>query len=276
MSDDADADSTERTAPVRGKRPAQGEPVIDRAFSILHSFDPSHRHLGLNELSRRAGLPVSSTLRIARQLMSWGALERDEHGRFCIGVRLYELAASAPRGHGIRNVALPFLHDLAEATRQHVLLAVRDGHEAILLERISDHQAMPVLYHVGGRLPLHSTGVGLALLAFESSQFRESYLSRSLVRMPEQQPVDATQLRRLIAEIRREKSVIFRRRVPTPILSVAAPVWGADEQLAGAISVVVPDDGYDPRRLLPALQTSSKSLSRVLGAGLPAVPSGDA
>ena len=56
--------------------------------------------------------------------------------------------------------------DLEEVTRQHVLLAVREGEEALLVERLSAHQAMTVLYRVGGRLPLHSTGVGLVLLAF--------------------------------------------------------------------------------------------------------------
>lgn len=35
----------------------------------------------------------------------------------------------------------PFVGDLEEATRQHLLLAVRDGGEALLVERVSAHQA---------------------------------------------------------------------------------------------------------------------------------------
>ena len=46
------------------------------------------------------------------------------------------------------------------ATGQHVLLAVRDGHQAVLVERLSARGAGRVMYRVGGRMPLHSTGVG--------------------------------------------------------------------------------------------------------------------
>jgi IclR helix-turn-helix domain len=151
---------------VRGKRPPEGEPVVDRALSLLSAFDARQRRLTLAELSRRSGMPVSTTLRLATRLVSWGALERDERGRYCIGLRLLEVASLAPRGHGLRQVALPFMGDLAEVTRQHVQLGVRDGTEATLVERLSAHQATPVQYRVDGRLPLHSTALGLVLFAF--------------------------------------------------------------------------------------------------------------
>lgn len=86
---------------------------------------------------------MSTTLRLATRLVSWGALERDERGRYCIGLRLLEVASLAPRGHGLRQVALPFMGDLAEVTRQHVQLGVRDGTEATLVERLPAHQATP-------------------------------------------------------------------------------------------------------------------------------------
>ena len=166
---------------MRGRRPPQGDPVVDRAFALLAAFDAGHRSLSLGELSRRSGIPTSSTLRLAGRLMAWGALERGNDGRFTIGLRLWEVASLAPRGQGLKQVALPFMGDLEEVTRQHVLLAVREGTEALLVERLSAHQAMNVLYRVGGRLPLHSTGVGLVLLAFAEPAFQESVLAQPLV-----------------------------------------------------------------------------------------------
>ena len=53
----------------RGHKPPQGEPVLDRAFRILASFGPADRSLSLASLSARAGLPTTSTLRIARKLV---------------------------------------------------------------------------------------------------------------------------------------------------------------------------------------------------------------
>src|SRR4051794_2524129 len=88
---------------VRGKRPPQGDPVVDRAFALLAAFDAGHRSLTLGELSRRSGIPTSSTLRLAGRLMAWGALERGADGRFTIGLRLWEAASLAPRGPGLKH-----------------------------------------------------------------------------------------------------------------------------------------------------------------------------
>ena len=84
----------------RGRRPAQGEPVLDRAFRILAAFEPGQRSLSLAALSRRAGLPKPTALRLARKLVQWGALERAASGEYVVGLRLLEIASLAPRGTG--------------------------------------------------------------------------------------------------------------------------------------------------------------------------------
>jgi DNA-binding IclR family transcriptional regulator len=261
--------SVEGQPRVRGKRPARGDPVVDRAFALLAAFDARHRALSLGELSRRSGIPPSSALRLAGRLLAWGALERGEDGRFTVGVRLWEVASLAPRGQGLKQVALPFMGDLEEVTRQHVLLAVRDGVDALLVERLSGHQAMPVLYRVGGRLPLHSTGVGLVLLAFADPLFQESVLERPLVHEPENVAVSPAALRRMLAGVRRDGMATIRRRVPEPLVSVAAPIFGADDRVAAALSVLVPHGDAEPRQLGPAVRTAARAISRELGARLP-------
>ena len=251
---------------VRGRRPPQGDPVVDRAFALLSAFDAGHRSLTLGELSRRSGIPASSALRLASRLMAWGALERDTNGRFTIGLRLWEVASLAPRAQELRQVALPFLHDLEEVTHQHVLLAVRDGGDALLVERLSSHHAMPVLYRVGGRLPLHSTGVGMVLLAFAAPEVQEEVLSRPLMHEPEKIPVSPAALRRSLAEIRRDGAATVRRRVPQALVTVAAPIFDSKDQLAAAVSVVVPQERAEPRLLVAAVRTVARSISRGLGA----------
>ncbi|MEV6129203.1 helix-turn-helix domain-containing protein [Streptomyces violaceusniger] len=156
----------------RPGRPPHGEPILERAFRVLGAFAEAGEGLPLHTLAARAGLPKSATSRIAAQLMGVGALERLDNGDFVVGLRLLEIASLAPRGHGLRAAALPFMADLHRVTRQHILLAVRDGHEAVLVERLSARDAAAVKYRVGGRLPLAETGigVGVALLAHAPSR----------------------------------------------------------------------------------------------------------
>jgi DNA-binding IclR family transcriptional regulator len=258
---------------VRGKRPPEGEPVVDRALSLLSAFDARQRRLTLAELSRRSGMPVSTTLRLATRLVSWGALERDERGRYCIGLRLLEVASLAPRGHGLRQVALPFMGDLAEVTRQHVQLGVRDGTEATLVERLSAHQATPVLYRVGGRLPLHSTALGLVLFAFAPAEVQEELLAKPIYRESDHVLIPPAVMRRTLAEVRRERLAVYRRHEAQhtqAVVAVAAPIYGDDDTVVAALGVLLPEQGAQPRRLGLAVLTAARGISRALGAHQPA------
>jgi DNA-binding IclR family transcriptional regulator len=254
---------TEPTPP-RGRRPAQGDAVIDRAFALLDAFDPAHRVLSLADLTHLTGMPRSTTLRLARKLVGTGALERREDGRYTIGLRLLEIASLAPRGHGLRAVAMPFMEDLFHITRQHVLLAVRDGDEALLVERLSAHDADPVLYRVGGRMPLHSTGVGLVLLASAPPSAQERILDSLSTGSADREVPDAAELRRVLADVRRGGFATQTLTVPWPRTSVAAPLVGPDGQVCGALSVVLPRADVDHKTMTPAVRTCARAISREL------------
>jgi DNA-binding IclR family transcriptional regulator len=253
-------------AAVRGRKPATGEPLLDRAFRLLAAFRPGERSLSLTAMSARADIPKSSALRIARQLVDCGALERRDGAEFVIGLRLLEIASLAPRGHGLRQTALPFMEDLHAATRQHVLLAVRDGTEAVLVERLSTRGAGKVLYRVGGRMPLHATGVGLCLLANAPSEVQEQVLAGDLTLVPENRRLSESELRSRLAATRRTGVAVASRPTPSPMTSVAAPILGRSNDVIAALSVVTPSADVDPVALTPAVSAVCRSISRAMQA----------
>ncbi|WP_372983674.1 IclR family transcriptional regulator [Microbacterium sp.] len=252
------------TSPRRGGRPASGEPVLDRAFRLLDAFDDDDTNLTLTELSARTGIPLSSTLRLAQHLGRLGALERQSDGRFTMGLRMLEYAALAPRGHGLRAIALPYMEDLHGATRQHVQLAVRENDEAVIVERLSAPGAGKVLYHVGGRLPLHGTGLGHVLLAHSRPEFQESYLRRELFLEPEHTAVPASVLRAQLQAVRATGAAHMSRMLPEPAVSVGAPIFDHSGSCIAAISVLGSDGSIDTRMLEPAVVAIARSISRDL------------
>lgn len=250
---------------VRGKRPKQGEPVLIRALSLLAEFSDSRRSLSLAELARASGMPPATALRFLRHLTDWGALERLEDGRYAVGVRLWELASLAPRGHGIRDIALPYLEDLYEITHHHVLLAVRDGLDAVLIDRLSSKDATEVAYRVGGRLPLPTTAVGRVLLAYGSPSLQAEVLAGPLEAVPGVGPLSAKDLRIVLADVKRAGVSTVRRSLPSRTVSVAAPVRGAGAEVLAALSIVMPDGTTPEHELIPAVRTAARAISRDLG-----------
>ncbi|GAA3716155.1 helix-turn-helix domain-containing protein [Streptomyces tremellae] len=247
----------------RGGRPPQGQPVVERAFALLRSFDSGRRAQTLGELARRSGIPRSSALRLARTLVGVGALERLDDGRFVVGLRLLETASLAPRGHGLRAVAMPFMEDLFHVTRQHVLLAVREQAEALLVERLSALDAGPVRYRVGGRLPLASTGVGLVLLAFAPPAVQDRAVAAHRPGEGDDRLHAPSDLRRALAEVRRGDYAHGHQSHPGPMSTVAAPVRDGRAVVA-ALSVVAPSSGFPDAGYGPAVRATARAISRRL------------
>ncbi|MEV1286456.1 IclR family transcriptional regulator [Micromonospora sp. NPDC049679] len=250
--------------PHRVDAAAPGNSVTSRALRVLEAFSAQRRELTLSEIARFTGLPLTTAHRLIADLAEWGALERDEQGHYRIGLRLWEVAALAPRSVGLREAALPFLEDLYEATHENVHLAVRDGDEALYVERISGRGAVSVVSRVGGRLPLHATGVGLVLLAYADTEVQERILGAPLRRFTDRTLTSPAELRRVLAEVRRTRIGISRGYLEENALSVAAPVAGPSGTVVAALSIVVPMSRA-PGPFLPAVTAAARGVSRALG-----------
>jgi len=242
----------------------RGRSVISKVGSLLDAFSPAAPELSLAELAQITGLPVSTTYRLASELVAWGGLERADGAGYRIGMRMWELGALAPHGGSLHEVALPFMWDLYEATRENVHLAVRDGHEALYVDTISGREAVPVRSRPGGRLPLHATGVGKVLLAYGPPELLAEIIEAGLRRYTPHTIVAAGHLRRTLAEIRRSGLGYAREEMTLGSLSVAAPVVGPDGGVVAALAVVVRSEHRDLRRLGLAVRTAAISTSRAL------------
>lgn len=249
-------------------RPARTPPtsVGARLLGILDVFSADTPLLTLSDISRRTGLALTTTHRLVGELTGWGALERDAEGRYRIGLRLWEIGSLAPRSVNIRDSALPFVEDLYSATHQHAQLAVLDGHEVVYLERISGRDAVKVSSRIGGRLPLHATGVGLVLLAHADPLLQEEVLHGPLTRYSPKTIAEPEQLRVTLAAVRRDGFAVSDGQIEPHVLSVAAPVHGAHDEVVAAVSVVVPADDAEPRLLIPVVRAAARGISRGLGA----------
>jgi DNA-binding IclR family transcriptional regulator len=243
------------------------ESVASRLLQVLGAFSAEHLHLSLSEISRRTGLPLTTAHRFAGELLAWGALERDARGRYRVGLRLWEVAALAPRGLGLREIAMPFLEDLYEATHENVQLAVLDGDDVVYVERISGRNAVRVHTRVGGRWPAHTTGVGLVLLAYAPAGEQERYLAGPLAACPAftaRTITDPGRLRRELAEVRRQGLAVSDGQITLDALSVAAPVRDAAGEVVAALSIVVTSGTIGPATLAPAVRSTALGISRAM------------
>ncbi len=126
--------------------------------------------MGISELALRAGLPKSTVSRLVATLVRQRYLERDGK-RIHLGLRLFELGQLAEQPRELRVAALPVMADLRNKTGENVHLAIRDRREMVCIAVMRGRSAAPPTVRIGGRLPIHATALGKAVLAY-SRPFR--------------------------------------------------------------------------------------------------------
>ena len=242
----------------------RGRSVISKVVALLDAFTATSPELTLGELAARTGLPVSTTYRLVSELVDWGGLERVPGGGYRIGLRMWEIGTLAPRGESLREVALPFMSDLYEATREHVHLAVLDGTEVLYVEKLAGRNAVQAKTRRGGRLPLHATAAGKVLLAAAPESLFHEIVAAGLRRYTAHTIIAPGHLRRALTEIRRSGIGYAREELTVGLNAVASPVLDADGTAVAALSVTLLSGRTELRRLGPAVHTAAISVSRAL------------
>ncbi|WP_024933996.1 IclR family transcriptional regulator [Actinomadura welshii] len=248
--------------------PPTGEPgrtVSSRLLDILFAFRPDRPDLSLADLVRATGMPHPTARRLALDLVEAGALERGEDRRFTIGLRLWELGTLAPRTESLRARAQPFMEDLHSALHQHVQLAVLEGREAVIIERFSAPHALGLVSQVGGRLPLHCSGVGKVLLAHGGPELIDKVLDAGLRRYTPQTVVDPAELRAQLAACRRTGTAVVRGELTEGADSVATRIVNGQGHVVAAMSVVLRTGSVTHQAALPSLVAGGLGISRLLG-----------
>jgi DNA-binding IclR family transcriptional regulator len=250
---------------VTDARTPPRDSVATRLLSLLGAFRPGDEALTLTELSRRTNLPQPTALRLLRELTEWGALERLPSGRYQVGLRLFHVGMLAPAQRSLREVALPYMQDLFEATKENVLLGVLENKSVLYLEKIMGQNSAPALTRSGGVLPAHATAIGKVLLAYGSEEDREEVCRQPLRQFTSATLKDGDELRRDLAMVIERGYAVADQALRPGRVAVAAPVLNYTGTPVAGISVMGQAHNMDVARLAPAVQTVAFSLSRQLG-----------
>ncbi|MGV8965107.1 MAG: IclR family transcriptional regulator [Cellulomonas sp.] len=235
---------------------------VARALSILVAFERAPGPLSVGRIAEETGLPVSTAYRLVHELTKWGALERTVDGRYEVGMRVWELGQQA--GRRLRDRAHPFLQDLFETTHENVHLAVREGNEALYVDKLYGSRRVPLASRIGSRLPLHPTAVGRVLLANAPRWFRDGYLTRELERPTSRTITAADDLEPALARVRAQGYAVTLEEMRVGANSIAVPIWH-DEQVVAAMGIVL-----ESRRtkevplLVDQLKATGKQIERAL------------
>jgi IclR family transcriptional regulator, acetate operon repressor len=145
-----------------------------------------------------------------------------------------------------------------------VHLAVRDGLEVVYVQKLAHRGSPQVGSRVGGRMPMHCTGVGKAMLAFNSTALTDGVIAQGLRRLTPRTIVAPGLLRRDLARTRVRGFAVEREESTTGIVCVAGPIIDVTGNAVAAISMTGRVHQFSAPASTAAVRTAALGLSRAL------------
>jgi IclR family acetate operon transcriptional repressor len=239
------------------------ESSLLRGLNLLGAFATGPDELTLTELAHRADVPKSTAHRMVADLLTWGALERTATG-LRLGIRMFELGHLVPAQRSLRDLALPYLEDLYESTHQTVNLAVRDGLDIVYVEKLVSRGRLVPHSRTGGRLPVHCTALGKAMLAFSPPEIVDQVITAGLRPITKKSITEAARLHNELTAIRERRVAFDVEESRLGMFCAASPLVSPKRTVVGALSITGMDSMSTARRFASAVLTAALSLSRRL------------
>lgn len=263
----------ETTVPPSAESRASRQFIASLAngLRVLEALATHADDVSLKELADYVKQTKPTAWRLVHTLVKLGYVRQDpESKRFRLAPRILTLGASF-EGMDLKELAGPYLRDLAARVGETVNMAVLDGDEIVYIERIKTKQIITINLHVGSRLPLYNTSMGRALVAHMPSVWLRSYLKRM-----EGDPAARRSLqdggRRflgILRETRESGYAVNDEDLASGLRSVAAPIWDHQNNVIAAVNIAVPSARVSIRdlraRYLPELLKTAGEICQALG-----------
>ncbi|GAC1327168.1 MAG: IclR family transcriptional regulator [Beijerinckiaceae bacterium] len=171
-----------------------------RTLDLFETFAEMKGPLGLSEIARRLGWPVSSCFGLVRTLEARGFVYLVSSRRgFYPTRRMLEQVTQIAAHDPLHERASPILSSLRAQTRETVLLGKLQQQKVVYLEVFESEQSIRYTARVGDLKPLHSSAMGKALLASLPVPRRKALLGRT--KLPAVTPNTITDPVRLMAHL---------------------------------------------------------------------------
>lgn len=245
-----------------------GVQSVERALDILEFLSRSEDEVGVGEIGAGTGLPTGTAHRLLGTLASRGYIHRNVRTRR-YGLGLKSLTMAIATRERLAPLALPFLEKLMQVSQETANLAILEGNTMMYIEQVSPPERMLRIFtEPGNRVPLHSSGTGKVLLAYQPPRLIEFIVGRAgLTRQTTTTITDPGQLRSELRNIRRDGYAVDFEEQEEGVRCLAAPVFGPDGEIFASISLSGPASRLHARRieeLVPSLKEIAADLSEAL------------
>lgn len=211
--------------------------AVARAFRVLETFSASPRPASLRELAQAAGIDKSGAQRLAHTLVQLGYLE-NARGGLLPGRRLLERSFDYLRSHKLIERATPVLVEVRRTAQERVDLSLFDDLTMLYAIRLQAKRETFFTNLVGRRIPTFCSSGGHAVMSrLEEAQVADILARSPMEKATPQTTTDPATLLERVRAAREQGYALVANELLAGVVSVAAPVLGADGEPIAAVHI---------------------------------------
>lgn len=245
-----------------------GQGVLQRAFGVLRVLaEAQGERLRLTDIAARTGQAPATVHRVLQALIQEDIVEQPPQSKaYQLSVSFFALAASAGSRHStLRDICRPALLRLSGMLNDTVFLLVRNGFDAVCLDRIDG--PFPVRSHtgdIGGKMPLGLGQAGLILLARLPEAEREEIIRFNIPRLRHLGFMDEISVRVLLKEcLEKDYALSSGQGLYPGTVGLAVPITDRNGTVVAALSVAAPSERMTPERVPMIVEMLRREASQI-------------
>lgn len=239
-----------------------GVQSVERALDLLELLARSSDSMGISQLSAATGQPVGTVHRLLMTLVARGYVMRDSRNRrYALGSTARMLANANSQRLNWAEIAAPFLREVVEASGETANVVVRERNQAVYVAQAQPVRMVRMFAELGNRVPLHSTGCGKVLLAYQTESVISSIIAQT--GLPAYTPktiTDPDQLQQELETVRHHGYAVDSGEQEEGVRCLAVPVYDPDGRVVAAMSISGPSSRLEDART-PLLTLQLKRIS---------------
>ncbi len=242
--------------------------TVMRTMTILDLFD-EHAELSFQKIIELSGMPKTSVYRMLMSLEEMGFVEKGDDAKYRLGLIFLKYGHLVSNRLDIRQIAYPFMEALHHDVKEAVNLIIRQGNEAVYIEKLDTEQRVRLYTSIGRRSPLYAGACSRIILSFLSDEEIEKYLvSVELTALAKGTVTDEKLLCEKIQSARITGYTVSHSELEDYTSAIAAPIFDYKGDVVAGISIAGFEANYQDEALssfAEKIKETADEISRRLG-----------
>lgn len=242
--------------------------TINRAISILKILSIYEDGIGVQEISDRINLPLSTTYRILDSLKKHGYVTQNKiDKRYKLGMGILELASNMLSNININKIARPIMEELSAKYQKLIFLSVLENHKVICIDMVNNTNT-GVRYYVkiGSIMPSYCAASGKSIAAYQDFEYKIEMLEATeKIKYTQYTNLDNEKSLEGFLEVAKNGYSVCDEEMELGVKAISTPIFDNFGRANYSLTVMKVNDSDDESTIIEDMKNASQEIGKYIG-----------